>query len=301
MYINLGGTDKSFNNWMTFLMERAPPLYILLIATGSCLSVLYSTASGLPVEKFLWAAMGEQILLLLTRVMDDVKNFERDKTAHPDKPLPRGLIRLDEVRQFIGIALTSTAVYGVILSLRFGFGVGAAYELQIVYGCLMYVEFGMGDWLKKRPFLYAVTHEMSCFTAVIFLTALAGKGWLYWEGFLFGCLYFTGSFMFSVCRNLDPYLPKLQGTFLIVCGKWQVFAVSSGVTGIQMTASYALDLHGLLWPFQLALIASLLFLCVMPLQSRHSKRHKPVELFSAFCMTLHLWMPFIAKLLISQE
>jgi hypothetical protein len=26
-----------------------------------------------------------------------------------------------------------------------------------------------------------------------------------------------------------------------------------------------------------------------------------VELFSAFCMTLHLWMPFIAKLLISQE
>ena len=26
-----------------------------------------------------------QILLLLTRVMDDVKNFERDKIAHPDK------------------------------------------------------------------------------------------------------------------------------------------------------------------------------------------------------------------------
>ena len=110
--------------------------------------------------------------------------------------------------------------------------------LQVLYGYLMYVEFGIGEWLEKRPFLYSLTHEVytklvpfpnirihrvyvtlfdtqiSCFTAPMFLTALAGKGWLSWEGLFYGLLCFYGFFSFDICRKLDPYLPKV---LLCVC------------------------------------------------------------------------------------
>ena len=46
----------------------------------------------------------------------------------------------------------------------------------------------------------------------MFLAALAGEGWLSWNGFLYGCLGFSGFFIFDICRKLDPYLPKVHIT-----------------------------------------------------------------------------------------
>ena len=47
---------------------------------------------------------------------------------------------------------------------------------------------------------------------------------------------------------------QLKGTYLVVYGKWPVFAATSLLTVVGMSASYAIDIHGLLWPLQLALI-----------------------------------------------
>ena len=33
--------------------------------------------------------------------------------------------------------------------------------LQMVYAGLMYVEFGIGEWLEAKPLLYACTHQVS--------------------------------------------------------------------------------------------------------------------------------------------
>lgn len=38
---------------------------------------------------------------------------------------------MEEVAMFINIAMLSTAVYGVLLGLRFGASVGITYELQV--------------------------------------------------------------------------------------------------------------------------------------------------------------------------
>ena len=50
------------------------------------------------------------------------------------RPLPRGLIKFEEVTTFINIATLSMMVYGVLLGLRFGISVGAIYELQVLLG-----------------------------------------------------------------------------------------------------------------------------------------------------------------------
>lgn len=54
--------------------------------------------------------------------------------------------------------------------------------------------------------------QISCFTGPMFLAALAGEGWLCWAGFLYGCLAFSGFFIFDICRKLDPFLPKVHFT-----------------------------------------------------------------------------------------
>ena len=47
------------------------------------------------------------------------------------RPLPRGLIKFEEVSLFLNIAMLSTVVYGVLLGLRFGTSVAVSYELQV--------------------------------------------------------------------------------------------------------------------------------------------------------------------------
>ena len=32
--------------------------------------------------------------------------------------------------------------------------------IQVLYCFLMYVEFGIGEWLEKRVLLYALTHQV---------------------------------------------------------------------------------------------------------------------------------------------
>ena len=35
--------------------------------------------------KFFWALLAQLVLLLVIRVMDDVKDYEKDKIVHPDR------------------------------------------------------------------------------------------------------------------------------------------------------------------------------------------------------------------------
>ena len=44
--------------------------------------------------------------------------------------------------------------------------------LQVFYTFLMYIEFGIGEWLEQRPFLYAITHQVSSLDINVMVTIL---------------------------------------------------------------------------------------------------------------------------------
>ena len=101
------------------------------------------------------------------------------------RPLPRGLLRFEEVKTAVNLTQLGLIVYGVLLAVRFSWSVGLLFILQvqctshsllmrsllifvvehlilqIFYTYLMYIEFGIGEWLEQRPFLYAITHQVS--------------------------------------------------------------------------------------------------------------------------------------------
>ena len=78
--------------------------------------------------------------------------------------------------------------YGVLLGVRFSWLVGLLFilqvaiimcmpnnmcfmiklcTLQVFYTFLMYIEFGIGEWLEQRPFLYAIAHQVSLTTSIL--------------------------------------------------------------------------------------------------------------------------------------
>ena len=106
--------------------------------------------------------------------------------------------------------------------------------LQVFYTFLMYIEFGIGDWLEQRPFLYAITHQvcsldnsfmvtvlvlmrhnyyylqLSIFVMAMFIGELGGASWNSPAAFLMGSIALSGFFTYEVCRKLDPTHPKVN-------------------------------------------------------------------------------------------
>ncbi len=128
----------------------------LIVAFGAsavCLSALLRGAAPS------WLAIGVAVLVLFgfffqLRVADEHKDNEDDTKYRPERPVPRGLVTLKELRVVaigVGVAqvgLTAWLDWRLIV------------PLLAVWGWLaiMTKEFFVPVWLKKRPLIYMVSH-----------------------------------------------------------------------------------------------------------------------------------------------
>lgn len=296
-YEGENGSYSALNpfRWVQFLTERAPPIVFFLLASGPCLSGLQIVEGRIEWIKFLFALFGELVLLLTVRIMDDVKDYDLDCSIHPERPLPRGLLKYDDVVVAINLVLAAMILYAVILGVWFSPSVGITFGIQVFYSFLMYVEFGIGQWLEPRVLLYALTHQVSIYFGAWFICALAGAPWYSWSGFLLGSVAFSGFFTYEICRKLDPTLPLRKGTYLVVYGKWVTFFVVCVTVLVGVISSYFLHINWLLWPMEAIMILSLLVLFVIQKPVPNTKTHKPVEVLGIFYILLHMWAGFIAS------
>lgn len=88
------------------------------------------------------------------RVLDEIKDKEDDARFRPERPIPRGLVRLETiialgVGSAVIAACAALAVDGALIGL-----------LALAWGwmALMSFEFFVPHWLKARPFAYLVSH-----------------------------------------------------------------------------------------------------------------------------------------------
>lgn len=93
-------------------------------------------------------------LFLLVRIFDEFKDKEDDAKHRSYLPVPRGVVKLSELRWIaiiIGILqITSIAFFQLPML--------ALYLLVIGYLCLMGVEFFVPVWLKRHQILYITSH-----------------------------------------------------------------------------------------------------------------------------------------------
>lgn len=205
-----------------YLLERFPPVaYTLLVAlfTGSAFSLAASVeGSEVVVTDLVLAATVTWLVFLHLRLMDEHKDFEADRVAYPERLLSRGVVTLPTLARlgFVAVGLEA------LLSTMISWDAAAVWLFCFSFTVLMRYEFGLGDWLNKHLFLYAVTHNPIVGLLAAFLWVSAG-GPLSTEAVAYIGIVSLGSLAFEIGRKIRLEHEEIPGavTYSSVWGKTQ--------------------------------------------------------------------------------
>ncbi|KAG0290138.1 hypothetical protein BGZ97_006265, partial [Linnemannia gamsii] len=245
---------SGYKAWFKFFSERVALFVYLLTAAGYVLTANYCLTNDpkdLPLRQFFWTLVIETLFLVTLRVMDDLKDVDTDILAHPERPLPRGLVTAREASIVVHTLVAILLINGIILAIVENLACGLLCIATTLYYYSMFKEFGCGHWLSARPILYVITHQLVVLLMVLFpIAAFHGasslKNILAWHAAL---LQFGGSFTFEVCRKLDPTAHIALGTYLIAYGKFKTFLMILFAVVIGAWASYVMAVEIIMWPF----------------------------------------------------
>lgn len=144
-----------------YLRERFPLLAhgILIVSYYSSNQFLAQLLAdpGEPVSYSGGSAAGAWIVFGVffhLRVFDEHKDYADDVRLHPERILSRGIITLRELRILAGLVIASALIIAALRSPN----ALVAYGLVLGFSLLMRVEFFVGRWLRRRFFLYAISH-----------------------------------------------------------------------------------------------------------------------------------------------
>ncbi len=145
--------------YLRFVNERFPVVsHLVMVVTFFLGTILmagdYESLFNKELYKVIMSAVVIVFIFIHLRILDEIKDYKSDIEAHPDRPLPRGLISVKEA----GILVFSIIVIELGLAFLVSINFFIALVMTIFYSLLMFKEFFIGNFLSKRIFLYALTH-----------------------------------------------------------------------------------------------------------------------------------------------
>ena len=165
-----------FHRWTTFVWERFNPIANLsLIIVFFLAHVAYlidlELTPTLFSESFVFyipVFIGTIIFFFKLRLFDEIKDYEDDLNYKGHRPLPRGLVKIEEAKKAVLVS--------ILLEMGFfsfyGWRSLIACTAVIIYSLAMYKEFFIGKWLRRHLTTYAVTHTIviTFFSLLLFYT-----------------------------------------------------------------------------------------------------------------------------------
>jgi 4-hydroxybenzoate polyprenyltransferase len=278
--------------WLTYIKERFPLPVYLLLTTGMAWQGQLALSS-----ESNWTAriVGPLMMLLFffcLRLMDEVKDYKKDISAHPERPLPRGLVKLSTAKNVIGFCLAAQVLVGLGLLGMGLYYAGYFWLLTTAWLYLMYVEFYCGTWLEQRPFFYATTHQLIIIPLVLSTAHLVGdlgSQPAIWSGVMILGAFFT----YEIARKLDPKAHELLRTYRTVYGRrgaLSLMLITSAVaiagallkTGFSLTAS---------WPYVLVVVLTWIGCARLG-----EDKPKMAEGLASVSLLVHIWGPVLTAL-----
>ncbi|MBC7690772.1 MAG: UbiA family prenyltransferase [Methylotenera sp.] len=273
------------SRWKTYLMERSPPAPLLFICAG------VSLAPMALLQEVNWGMLATGVagtfgLLVQMRLGDELKDHEKDKIVHPERPLPRGLLSLKEVHTGMSLLMGSLMALAALSAALYSPLGGSLLALSVIYVWLMYKEFFIGKSLSREPMLYAWSHQLIVFPLYGWIGGLYGPEVFCNPEFVCWMIYnFGASMTFEICRKLDPKSHKLQETYLHHYGPGLVSVIIAFFVFVSIFAGIRAEHQNYLLPVQLPLLLSLVLIKVKP------EKFKVIEGLAILSATIHIWMP----------
>jgi 4-hydroxybenzoate polyprenyltransferase len=290
------------NRWWIYQKERFPVFAHgpLIAAFSACAVAFSSMLRGAPPpgwQSYLTAFGVCLLMFFQLRIADEFKDREEDARWRPYRPVPRGLVKLSELRVVFIIA----ALLQIALVLAHDVRLLLVLAVAWTYFTLMSVEFFCRDWLKARPVVYLLTH-MGIMPLVDFFgtacewlprgaSAPAGLGWFLTASFFNGIVIEIG-------RKLRQPADEEEGveTYSRLWGKaggaavW--FAAMAATLGCAAMAAARI---GFVMPVLTALgIVLALALIILPRYLRGQLPGKRIEsLTGLWTLTLYLMLGIV--------
>lgn len=160
--------------WLQFIKERFNPLVysaMILVFLGAHYAVSSSflkPETSFDLEKAVYLSplvLAVFLFFFKLRLFDEVKDMESDAVHHPERPLPRGLLRKNDILGAVFLII----VLEILLFSFYGLRALTSMIIAIGYSLAMYKEFFIKKWLRARLTTYAITHT---FIVVFISTAV---------------------------------------------------------------------------------------------------------------------------------
>jgi len=167
---------RRFLAWMAERFPAANAVMCLIVWSAALTWGRFCTAPGpialCPLDAVGFLATYGYFFML--RVFDEHKDYELDKVTHPGRVLQRGLITLHHLR--VAGAVAIGVQLGASLLLDRGAGkVTLAWVAALAWSVLMAKEFFVGEWLRPRLLVYALTHMVAMPLAIHWMVRM-GSG-----------------------------------------------------------------------------------------------------------------------------
>lgn len=270
--------------WLTYLKERSPVALILPIGLAVYVSAQYATGSAFALVPFLGAMLGITGWLILARLMDEKKDYQKDLVAHPERPLPRGLLTVPEVE--VAIVRSTWALLGVagVFAALGNLQAGIGYAVSVGYLWLMYKEFYVGEWLGEYPIPYAVSHQVVVWPLYAYVFAFFSPSALVSTITLaYGLCTMGSSMSLEITRKLDPNAHPALKTYLVMYGPAKTFALTLVFVALSAYGAQLLGLGKILWPLEALVVVGASTVFWKP------DAFKAVEGLSALSSLIHLF------------
>jgi 4-hydroxybenzoate polyprenyltransferase len=148
------------SRYLAYSKERFPLPGVMLYAGTLYYACFLFPRTFAPATAVPWGASlaGYLVLILVffhLRVLDEHKDYHKDRLAYPERLLSRGVVSLTGLRTLMSAALAIEA--GVSVSL--GLSQTLLWLAILLWSLLMYREFFVPRWLNAHLGVYLVSHQ----------------------------------------------------------------------------------------------------------------------------------------------
>jgi hypothetical protein len=294
--------------WWIYLKERSPlavlvflalgPVvsgYMLTVNRGLCLPAQNCAGVGGMVLAGFIAVLASVLFMIAARMMDEIKDFEKDKLANPTRPLPRGLISVAEMSMGIRIVMLVLIVFGVFMIASTSALSGMLFLLSSVYLWFMYKEFYVGQKLAHFPLVYAFSHQIVGVPLYLFGVTLFVPGFVNEKlAWIFVGLNLTASLSYEFSRKLKPDAHPAAQTYRQIYGLKRAASVALFFQFIALVI--ALSARNTLPGIAVLVLVQIPTCLLILLHSLRDRLHKPVEAMAALSVLATAWLGVFAVL-----
>lgn len=279
--------------WWKFTCERFDPLSHFIMIT-LFFGAHYFVADAIGTVTFtsiysLLLFLGTAFFFFKLRLYDEIKDYQTDLIHNPTRPLPRGLLKISDMKFGIKLCLALELLFFAVCSTQGVLGI----VIAIGYSLLMYKEFFIGDLIGPRLTTYALTHTVV--TVFLSLAIFSSFSHHYiWEQradfYYFSILSWSLFNIFEFGRKVyQPSEEKVEiDTYSKVWGKWGavLLVLTQAIGAAYLTLSISTINNSFMLPFQIFCLGVLLIASIIYLKGSTKTSSKLFRKFSEIYIAL---------------